>query len=401
MFNGKWTKNNLWSLPLVLLLVLSMVLFTGCEQSSPIEGQEAVEETVEEVGIVVPDGEDASLVVEGTMQVHFIDVGQGDAVLIKQDGNNMLIDGGDNGYGGLVIDYLEAEGVESLQYVIGTHPHADHIGGLVEVIDHFPVEKVIMPDVTHTTKTFENLISVIKKKKLKITKPVVGKSFSLGEGDFTIVGPNSVKYKNLNDYSVMIRVAFGDNSFMLTGDAEVLAESEAVKNSVNLKSDVLKAGHHGSDTSSTNTFVDEVSPTFVVIQSGEGNTYGHPSNGVISRFESRGSKVYRNDLEGNIIAISDGANIEFNFTPSSRSESKGGGTTGGAISADTVEQVAPEPEVVEPTQIVDNGYIGNKNSKVFHNKTCGHLPAETNQVAFGSIDEAVGSGFRPCGFCKP
>ena len=176
---------------------------------------------------------------EGELKVHFLDVGQGDSILITTGNNAMLIDAGDRGYGSSVVSYLKKQGVKKLNYLILTHPHADHIGGAVEVINAFEIEKIIMPKVEHTTRTFENLLETIKSKGIKITTPVPGDGYELGSARFKILAPNSSGYKSLNDYSVVIRLTFGNTAFLFTGDAESMSESQILSKNFEVKSDVL------------------------------------------------------------------------------------------------------------------------------------------------------------------
>ncbi len=251
-----------------------------------------------------------SLLSTDPLEVHYIDVGQGDSILIKKGQKAMLIDAGDNGYGTLVVNYLKNQGVKRLDYVIGTHPHSDHIGGLDDVINSFDIGKVIMPNVLHTTKTFEDVLLAIKNKNLTITTPKVGDKYDLGGAQFTILGPNSLKYSNLNNYSVALRLVNGANSFMFTGDAEALAENEIVASGLNLKSDLLKVGHHGSNTSTSDVFLNKVNPKFAVIPVGTGNRYDHPDRSVIDKLTAKGIKIYRNDINGTIIATSDGETLQ-------------------------------------------------------------------------------------------
>lgn len=399
-------KNRNWTKTVLFILILSMLFLVGCSDDVDVfpetdEGFNMAEEDIElddgESEEVISEEPDEVLTVDGDMEVHFIDVGQGDSVLVKQDGMSMLIDAGESWAGEKVINYLEGQGVDSLDYVIGTHPHADHIGGLPDVINHFSIGKIIMPEITHTTKTFERLITAIKDNNLSITSPNVGDVYSIGGGNFTIVGPNSNSYNNLNDYSIMLRLEFGENSFMLTGDAEKAAEAEAVANGEILESDVLKLGHHGSNTSTTNAFLKAVNPSHAVVQVGADNNYGHPSPETMSKLEAKGIDVFRNDIYGNIIAISDGSEIRF--------ESQGESTISdynksNNTSSKSSEKIPQPSEVVEKDNVESN-YIGNKNSKVLHISSCGSLPNENNRVYFESKDEGVNQGFKPCGICKP
>lgn len=245
------------------------------------------------------------------IEVHYIDVGQGDSILIKQGNNSMLIDAGENHYGEAVVDYIRGNEIDTLDYVIGTHPHSDHIGGLDDVINSFNIGKIIMPKVTHTTKTFEDVIMAIKNKEMKITTPIVGDVYKLGDAKFTILGPNKDNYNNLNDYSVLIKLEYGNNHFVFTGDAEMEAETEVTENGLDIKADVLKVSHHGSNTSTTEIFLNKVDPDFAVITVGAENRYGHPDNEVLNRLEERNIKIYRSDDHGNILAIGDGKNIKF------------------------------------------------------------------------------------------
>ena len=254
-----------------------------------------------DVHVVIP--------VEGEVVVHFIDVGQGDATLIQTTGGSVLIDGGDNHMGGRVVDYLRRAGVTELTYVIATHPHADHIGGLIAVLNEMPVRTLIMPPVAHTTLTFERFLDAIEYNNVPLQAPVAGSAFSVGDVGFTIIGPNSAGHANLNNYSVSLRVTHGATAFIFTGDAEVPAEHEKIAAGHNLSADVLRVGHHGSSTSTTQEFLDAVRPSIAVISAGAGNAYGHPHNTVMSRLRTLGITIYRTDQHGNIAIVSDGATL--------------------------------------------------------------------------------------------
>lgn len=247
-----------------------------------------------------------------SMDVHFIDVGQGDSILIEENKEAMLIDAGENNKGNTVTDYLKAQNIKELKYVIGTHPHSDHIGGLDTVIDSFQVDKVILPDVTNNTETFKDLLDAIEGKNLQITKPVVGDQYSLGNASFTVIAPNSSSYDDMNNYSVGIRLVFGKTSFLFTGDAGVTSEKEMLHNGINLSSDVLKLAHHGSSTASCAEFLDAVDPSYAVICVGKDNDYGHPHVETLRAIASRNIKLYRTDDQGSIVFTSDGQNISVN-----------------------------------------------------------------------------------------
>ncbi|GAA0177395.1 hypothetical protein SH2C18_06400 [Clostridium sediminicola] len=257
--------------------------------------------------------------VSGIMKVHFIDVAQGDAILIQSDGKNMLIDAGKNDKADLVKDYLKDQGVEKLDFFIGTHPHEDHIGGADIVLNNFEVNKVIMPKVTATTKTYKDVINSINNNNLKITVPKVGTTYELGKATFQIVAPNSTSYRDTNNYSVSIKLTLDNNSFLFTGDAEDVSEEEMVSNGMDLKVDVLKIGHHGSHSSTTNEFLNKVNPKYAVISVGKLNDYGHPHIETMEKLKDKNITVYRTDESGTIIVTSDGNTISFNIDKESLS----------------------------------------------------------------------------------
>jgi competence protein ComEC len=249
---------------------------------------------------------------DGIMEVHFIDVGQGDAIFVETGNSTMLIDAGENSKGSLVREYLISQQVDKLDYVIGTHPHSDHIGGLDTILDSFEVNKVLLPDAVHTTDTFEDVLDSLEKQQLKVTRPVVGDRYSFGDASFTILAPNSSDYADLNDYSISIRLTYGNTSFLLTGDAEKLSEDEMLKNGLDLSAEVLKLGHHGSAYSSNTKFINAVSPSFAVISAGKDNKYGHPHAETLQAMQEHNIKVYRTDEQGSIVFTSDGQTVSVN-----------------------------------------------------------------------------------------
>lgn len=245
-------------------------------------------------------------------KVHFIDVGQGDSILIESDGHFLLIDAGERDKGNIVIDYLTNQGVTQLDYIIGTHPHSDHIGGLSDVIQAIDSDVIMLPGISHTTKTYEKLLTAIEQTNHNITVPSVGEIYSLGDTSFTILGPVST-YNDINNNSISIRLAHGENSFILTGDSEIESETDMAEGKNSLKSTVLKAGHHGSHTASSNLFLDAVSPKYVIISCGKDNDYGHPHKEAVKRIEEHSATIYRTDEHGNIVITSDGTSLNFDF----------------------------------------------------------------------------------------
>ncbi|PZM61865.1 ComEC/Rec2 family competence protein [Paenibacillus dendritiformis] len=251
----------------------------------------------------------------GTLQVYYLDVGQGDSTLIKTPkGQHILIDGGDNHKGQDVVEYLESLGITQLDVVIATHPDADHIGGLDTVIDAIPVKSVYAPKVSHTTNTYRDFLMAVKNRGLKIKTAKAGLDIPLEGVTAEFVAPVAEYGKDLNAWSAVLHLTYGDTSFLFTGDAEKRSETDMLKQSEQLRADVLKVGHHGSDTSSSQEFLDAVQPTYAIISAGADNKYGHPKKAVVNRLKKARVEIFRTDRQGTIIAISDGTNIKWETT---------------------------------------------------------------------------------------
>lgn len=251
----------------------------------------------------------------GTLEVYFFDVGQGDSELIRlPGGENILIDAGTSSTEDELVGELRSLGAETLDLVVATHPHADHIGGMAAVIDAFDVRQVVMPRVsesdTPTTKTYENLLQSIADKGLTITPAEPGDELlSSGGAVLTVLAPNGKDYGDLNNYSVVLRLTYGEDSFLFTGDAEEESEEEMLSLDWPLTATVLKFGHHGSETSTSPAFLDAVSPQYAVISCGVDNDYGHPDAVTLEKLEAAGAEVFRTDLQGTILASTDGSGV--------------------------------------------------------------------------------------------
>ena len=257
---------------------------------------------------------------DADLEIHFIDVGQGDCSLIIWNGSAMLIDSGEKEEAETVLDYLKKHNVHRLEYIVVTHPHSDHMGSMSEVISAVSVGKVIAPrvsdEMTPTSKTYENFLKALKDKGLKLTAAKAGTVYSFeasGEEEkappeFEILAPVN-DYDDLNNYSVVLKLTYGSTSYLFTGDAEKKAERAILASGANVDADVLKVGHHGSSTSTGDEFLEEVSPEICIIQCGAGNSYGHPHAETIEKFEAIDAEWYSTDRNGTIILYSDGKRI--------------------------------------------------------------------------------------------
>ncbi|MEK4853915.1 MBL fold metallo-hydrolase [Paenibacillus sp. FSL H7-0756] len=250
----------------------------------------------------------------GTLQVYFLDVGQGDSTLIRTPANQyILIDGGNNDQGKNVVKYLNALGVKTLDAMVATHPDADHIGGLDDVLKAVDVKSVYAPKVSHTTQTYKDFLTAVKNEGRTIKAVSKGVKIPLSGVDATFLGPVNSYGDDLNNWSAVLKVSYRSKSFLFTGDAEKASENDMLADGKSLKADVLKVGHHGSSSSTSKPFLDAVKPSYAVISVGK-NNYGHPTSGVLSRLKSANASVLRTDQKGTITAISDGNKITFTTT---------------------------------------------------------------------------------------
>ena len=321
------------------------------------------------------------------MTVHFIDVGQGDSIFIElPNGENMLIDAGETTEGDKVAAYIFAEGYDTLDYVVATHPHSDHIGGMADVVNSFNVENFYMTSAESTTKVYENMLKAVKDSKADVHNVIAG-DIILDKTNLLIevVAPKTLECDDLNDTSVVLKLTYGDRRFLFTGDAEK-AEEDGIW--TNIKCDVLKVGHHGSDSSSSANFLKKAEPSYAVISVGMGNSYGHPTDVVLKRLADRNIDVYRTDTQGTIVFTTDGKDISVNVKPS--------------VCAPVVETTVTTAAV---TKSESNGieYVLNTNSKKIHYPDCSSVKKmkEKNKGFTTDYDGAIADGYTPCGNCKP
>lgn len=244
--------------------------------------------------------------------LHFIDVGQADCTLIECNKRFMLVDGGNNADAKAVVSYLKRQGVKTLDYVIGTHPHEDHVGGLDKVIETFDAEKLILPDIDYQSKTYQDVLKAASKNGTEIVKARAGETYDLSsDASFTIISPCEDYGEALNNWSVGIRISHGKNHVLMCGDAEAKAEADMLASGEPLSAQLLKVSHHGSSTSTTDAFLDVVNPKYAVIFCGQDNEYGHPHREILEKLEARAIDIFRTDVLGTVTAVSDGRDFVF------------------------------------------------------------------------------------------
>lgn len=281
---------------LVILLIIGILLYNkyGTNISSAFE---------------VKNEEPTPVVVNGTLEVEFIDVGQADSILIRNNGENMLIDAGNNEDGTKLVSYFKNLGITNFKYVVGTHPHEDHIGGMDDIINNFTIDHFIIPDSYTTTLTFEEVLDALEQRGMTFEVPEVDSTITLGEANIYVLYTGT-DTNDLNNASIVLKLIYGNNSFLFMGDAPSRVEKIIMDKEI--KADVLKTGHHGSRYSTTLGFLNKVKPRYAIISCGTNNIYGHPHDSTINKLKNNDIEIYRTDLNGTIIMTSDGTNITVN-----------------------------------------------------------------------------------------
>ena len=362
----------------------------GTESAGSARNEEAQSSAADPADIIT-DGS-----TEGYLRVHFIDVGQGDSILIQAGEQAMLVDAGTNESGSVVTEYLRSLNITKLDYLIGTHPHEDHIGGLDDVIHSFDIGTVIMPNVSHTTQTYEDVLDALLEKNLTVTAPHPGDSYSIGDASFTVLSPSAeiaeqaAENDDLNNLSVGIRLVYGSNAFVLCGDAESDSEEAMVESGLDLKADVLKAGHHGSSTSTSDAFLAAVDPDYAVISCGKDNSYGHPHQETMDKLNAADISIFRTDEQSTVVAVSDGSSITWSSAPDTE------GVSG--------SEASPDQQTDEDLTGQTTSYVLNQNTMKFHMPDCSSVAQmkEKNRVYFeGTREEIMEMGYTPCGQCEP
>lgn len=308
MANKKSQKNTIIGsiITVIILIILTITgndsqIFKSTTSATNDNVSSEVLDNLENVSIQTGNDCISTIPQDNNLRVYCLDVGQGDSILITNNNKTMLIDASTNEMGSRVVKYLNDLGIKKIDYLVGTHPHEDHIGGLDNVIKSFDIGTIYMPNVVATTKTFEEVIDAISAKKLKVTSPKTGDKFTVGNAECEVMSIRNDK-DDYNNCSIVIKMDFNNVSYLFTGDAEESVESSRKWPHI----DVLKVGHHGSNTSSSKKFLEQIKPEVALISVGQGNTYGHPTQATLKRLSNIGAKIYRTDENGTILLIEKG-----------------------------------------------------------------------------------------------
>ena len=373
--------------------------------------------------------ENTGIAQAGTLTVTWLGVGQGDAAVIQCGGQSMLIDGGKPEKSSYIYAWLQQHGLSYLDVIVATHVDADHIGGLSGALNYASVGTAYCPVTTGTTETFQSFVKYLAQRGKQITVPTAGETFALGGAQVQILGPLH-RAEDSNDNSIVLKVSFGATSFLFTGDAERAEEQDLLNAGVNLQSTVLKVGHHGSDTSTSYPFLRAVAPQYAVISVGAGNSYGHPTEAVLSRLRDAGVTTFRTDMQGEITAVSDGQTINFSTAKNATAETlanagagqntdqTGGGNsatqtagsgqnTGGAATAGAAGGAAiasANADGAAGAGTTAGSYVLNTNSHKFHLPSCSSVDTirpKNRKDVNESREQIIREGYAPCKRCNP
>jgi len=340
---------------------------------------------------IVPDTtKPAENPVMGGLRVYFIDVGQADAALVLCGSEAMLIDGGNADDSNLMYAFLKNNGIKHLDYVVATHAHEDHVGGLSGALSYASAETVLCPVTAYDSKAFNNFVKTVQRQGASITVPHKGQTFSLGDATCTVLAVNTSA--DTNNSSIVLRVVYGATSFLFTGDAEYETEQAIIGSGAPLGSTVLKVGHHGSSTSSGYQCIWNVMPQYAVISCGKDSSYGHPHDEVVSRLQDAGATILRTDLQGDIFFTSNGQTVTYRVSRNDVS------------TPEPTDPPAVVPNDTQPPEAAGTNYVLNTNSLKFHYPSCGSaqkISPQNRKDYFGSRESLIADGYSPCGACKP
>lgn len=353
------------------------------------------------------------------LEVHYIDVGQGDCTLIKCGTHAMLIDAGPDSKGTAIQLYLNKQNVTSLDYVLLTHYDEDHAGGADVILTKYNCDKVILPSYVQDNKSYRDVMDTMIYRNYSSTEARTGDTYTIGAASFKILSVGNSGDSN-NNQSICIRVDYGSDSFLFTGDADESVEAKLMNSGQDIDVDVFQVGHHGSKDSNSSKFISKISPKYAVISCGADNTYGHPTAETLNNLRTSNVEVFRTDEQGTVIASTKGNGITWNTQPSTTwkaGEANGGSVSESSNSNGSVSNNVTENKVSQETSdnvnakndnnvstvdATNANYIGNTNNGKLHKATCKTLPKEYNRVYFATKEEAVNAGYSdPCGNCKP
>ena len=340
---------------------------------------------------------------QGNMAVHFIDVGQGLAILVQSGGENLLYDGGNRSHADEVVQYLKNQQVETINYMISSHYDEDHLGGLVKCLDNFEVGHVLGSDYVHTSDLFNTFMNTATAHAIIVEYPSVGDTYEFGTGSFTVMAPDGIS-QNSNDNSVVIRLVNGNKSFMFMGDAEETSEQDMISTGMNLDCDVLSLGHHGSASSTSWDLLEAASPSWAVISCGLNNSYGHPAAETMGKLSDMDIPVFRTDDQGTVIALSDGNTISWNQEPcndyTSGSEKQSTDSSADQSEQDTNDAAATESYAAETDTSDTQGrmvWISATGSKYHSIPDCGNM--NPNKATQETESQALSQGYEACKKC--
>ena len=377
-----------------LLLASASVLSNSGYTAQNIPSIQAAEHTAS----VSQSANSSSREQKDLLTVTFLDVGQGDAAVLQCGGQSMMIDGGKAKASSYIYSWLKKNQISHLDVMVATHTDADHIGGLSGALNYAKVGTAYCPVTSGTTKTFQSFVKYLKKQGKSITVPKAGDEFSLGGAQVRILGPTDPQAEG-NNSSIVLKVTFGDTSFLFTGDAEREEEQELLESGYDLESTVLKVGHHGSDTSTSYLFLRTVNPQYAVISVGADNTYGHPTEAVLSRLRDADVKTYRTDLQGTITAVSDGKKVTFQTERNAEIN-----TLDQAGPGQKNEVVPSAGKAAASDSSAEKTYVLNTNTHKFHDQDCSsvsQMKEKNKRIVTESRDQIITDGYEPCGRCHP